>query len=413
MIGTNLRSPKIQTLKHDSMKLLRSVILCITAWSLCIYSVCADEWEVSPSFIVGQEYRDNFNLTETPLEVWRTAFAGGIDSEYRTERGGIIFNGEYRGSRYIDNTDLNQDEGLVNFLFDYSSELDLWELDAGINLTQPSSSQLEAGNQVFNIITIRRWHITPSWNREINDYNDLKLDYSYEDTTYDDIPTFTTRFSDYYKHIASAILTHHFSEYTDLLGIGTYTGITNDSLRFNSDQYSLQAATTHEVSDSLNFYFAAGAVWLVSKPGSNLIRSATRNTNTNFIFDLKVEKEFEYTSLTAEYERYLQTTVSGGYVIRNQISAYLKQKISDQLTGTIKLRAFQSDRIKNTLSQNGRQNFSTRIELTWEFLEKWFLNGGYQYAWQDFDNTSTAGPGEQNTVFLSVRYELSPYFIAP
>ena len=347
------------------------------------------------------------------MEVWRTAFAAGIDSEYRTERGGLIFNGEYRGSRYVDNTDLNQDEGFVNFLFDYSSELNLWELDAGVNLKQPSSSQLEAGNQVFNIITLRRWHITPTWNREINDYNDLTLEYSYEDTAYDDIPTITTRFSDYYKHIASATLAHHFTEYTDLLGIGTYTGITNGSLRFNSDQYSLQATATHEVSDSLKIYFAAGAVWLVSKPGSNLIRSATRNTHTNFIFDVKIEKEFEYTSLTAEYERYLQTTVSGGYVVRNQISARLKQKISDQLTGAIRLRAFQSDRIKNTLSQNGRQNFSARIELTWEFLENWFLNGGYHYAWQDFDNASTAGPGEQNTVFLSVQYEMLPYFIVP
>jgi len=361
----------------------------------------------------GMEYRDNFNLTGTPLEIWRGVFSGAVESDYRTDRGGVLFNGRYRGSRYISNTDLNQDEGFVNVLADYADQLNLWELDAGIALEQPSSSQLQAGNQIFNIITRNRWHVTPTWTRELSDYNEIKLGYTYQDTSYDDIPTLTTRFSDYFKHLVSATYTQHLTEYSDVLVIGTYTKTNNESLRFNSDQYIIQAAFDHQFSDTLNFYFAAGGVWLVSHPGSNLAPNATRkNTNADFVIRLNLEKKFTYTRLSLGYDRYMEPSVSGGYLMRNQITAQAQQEISEQLTGLIRIRAFQSDQIQGTLSQSGRQQFSGRIELSWEILENLFLNGGYQYAWQDLSNAAT-GPGKQNTVFLTLRYEMSPHFIFP
>lgn len=409
-----LRSSKIRTRKPDSMKSLHAFLLCSAISFTYIQPATASEWQVSPSFFAGVEYLDNFNLnTTTQLEVWRSVFSGGIESEYRTGRGGIVFDGRYRGSRYITNDNLNQDEGLVNFLFDYSGEVDLWELDAGVKLEQPSSSQLEAGNQIFDIISRRRWHVTPSWTRELNEYNDLKLSYSYENTVFDDIPTPTTFFSDYFYHLASATFTHHFSDYTDLLGIGSYSRTTNDSLQFSSDRYSIEAGVAHKASETLNFYFTAGANWLVSKPDSTLVGNVTRNTNVDYVLSFKAEKQLENTSLTLGYDRYLAPSFGGGYVIRNQISTLLRQQFSDHLTGLIVLRANQSDTIRNTLSRNGQQNVSAKIELTWEFLENWLLKGGYQYAWQDINSFSTAGPGKQNTVFLSVRYELSPYFIVP
>lgn len=412
----NMQAEYIDPKQSGPANFIVSVRAQIAIVVVCLFwnpSVNAKEWTITPSAYAGMEYRDNFNLTDTPLEVWRGVFSGAIESDYRTDQGGILFNGRYRGSRYISNTNLNQDEGFINLFGDYTSELNLWEIDAGIALEQPSSSQLEAGNQIFNIISRNRWHIAPSWTRELNAYNDVKLGYKYEDTSYEDIPTITTRFSDYFKHIASTTLTHHFSEYTDLSTIGTYTKTTNDSLRFNSDEYMVQAAVDHKFSDTFNFYFAAGGVWLVSHPGSNLVvNSTSQDTNADFVISLKLEKNFTYTNLSLGYDRYRRPSVSGGYVMRNEIVGRARHEITERLTGLVRLKTFQSDRVNNTLSQIGRQQFSSRFELSWEFLENWYLNGGYQYAWQDLDSLAT-GPGEQHTVFLTLHYEMSPYFVSP
>ena len=207
-------------------------ILIFGAMLFLMVSAASAEWTVTPITQVGGSYDSNFNRTNDEEELYRVTFTGGLNSTIETDRWSTVFNGRYYGTRAIGRSDLDQDTGTVDVLSSYLTENSTWGLNGGVAITEPNSSELETGNQEFEIVTRINWHVGPIWDWSINEQNSLSLAYDYSSVAYSDagdsqnnmpppmapmppmamVPT--NNFDDFTAHTASALLAHQYTEST-------------------------------------------------------------------------------------------------------------------------------------------------------------------------------------------------------
>ena len=387
-------------------------IFCLTTNS------AAADWTWQPFVQAGFEYNDNFNLTPIPLEVWRSYFSGRLLSNYRQEQWRINFDGTYRGSRYIDHDEIDQDEGFVNLFGDYSGEYSSWELVANIRRDQPASSQLQAGTQVFNRIDRFVWNLGPAWNWNLTERSRLRLGYVYSNTSYSQAPTVRTSLSDYYTHTGSALLTHQLYEATQVFGQWYFIESVNDSLGFKSDQYSLSVGVQHSFSDTLQFTASGGGLLLdtelqtfglVFDPARSVflvVPSTVVNTQTGYIFSLSLTKTFENASLYGSFDRNLSPTVNGGQVELYRLRVNAEHRITEQLSAHLDIYGSKSSFVQGTVSQTGQFRFNAKASLRWKFDQNWNFDCGYLYGYREVDGSNSSA--NRNSVFVSLNYEWDP-----
>jgi len=375
------------------------------------------EWSVQPSVRAGQEYNDNFNLTADPLAVWNTNFRGSLRSTFKTEQSQTDFFGEYRGFRYLNESNLNADDGTVRLTTNHISEYNLFELSGEAILDHPSSAQLQAGNQNFNRIERLRWNISPSWTWTPNEYSKLQLYYRYDNISYDENPNIRTTRSDFFSHSANSSYTYALEEYTSIFGNISFIENVNDELNFKSDQISLQVGINHSFSETFDISMSGGGVILLSEteiprlvlnPATstfNIVSEKVSNSQSGYIMNISVNKTFSHTKLTAQYFRNLTPTINGGQVIEDNFSLSAWHQISEYLHTSIGIGASQLDSIQSTLSQADRRNIYARISFSWQFFEGWWLDGGYRYRWLDREGI---GARDGNSVYVNLRFDWSP-----
>ena len=378
------------------------------------------EWTWESANQAGMEYTDNFNLRPTPLKVWNSRLSTKIDTNYQQENWGLNLNGEYRGSRYISHSNLDQNEAFGNLLGRYATEYTQWDLAGGASLDQPSSSQLQAGNQVFNRIDRFIWYIAPALTWQMSEHTSLRANYRYNNTSYDqnDLINNNNR-TGFFTHNGSLFLNHQTTEYTQLFSQASLVQTVNSTLGFKTQQYSLVLGFQHAFSESFDFTLSGGGLVLNSEIQSQgfglnpvtgqlgVVPNTLKSEVTGYLLSLSVNKRFEQTSLGLSFDRNLSPTINGGQLEKNGFEFYINHRIKEYLTGSIQLSGSENTTIQSTVSQPGQTNFSSRISLNWQFDEDWSLIGGYTYRWREIQN-SRFGPADANTVYFSIRYVSKP-----
>lgn len=384
-----------------------------------VHDAVAD-WSMEPSFGVGQEYNDNFNINPDPLEVWVTNFTGGIRSTLQTEQIRTEIFGEYRGFRYLNERDLDANDGTLKLTSSYVTEYSRLDLTGDVILDHPSSSQIQAGNQVFDRIERLRWSITPTWTWVPNEYSTLQMNYRYNSVSYDDDPNIRTSRSDFFSHSATTSYTYSLEEYTSIFGNLSFVETVNDDLQFKSDQVSLQIGIDHSFSENFNVSLSGGGVLLLSEseiqrlvPNFSTLRfevvsEKVSSSVSGYIMSVSARKKFAYASLAAQYGRNLAPTINGGQVSQDIVSLSANQQISDHLGINVNLGASKSKSIQSTLSQSDRTQAFADISLSWKFDENWQLGGGYKYRWLGREGTASA---DRNSIYLNFKYNGSPLFL--
>ena len=376
------------------------------------------DWTWQPFVQAGFDYNDNFNLTPVPLEVWRSYFSGRVRSKYREEQWGINFDGTYRGSRYIDHDEIDQDEGFVNLFGDYSSEYSTWELAANVSRDQPASSQLQAGNQVFNRIDRFIWSLAPAWNWNLSERSRLRIGYVYSSTAYSQAPTVRTTRSDYFTHTGSMLLSHQLYESTQVFSQWNLIETVNDTLGFKSDQYILSMGVQHSLSDTFQFTVSGGGLLLVSELQTSrlvfdpttftfrIVPNTIENTQSGYILNLSVSKSFENSTLSGSFDRNLSPAINGGQVELYRLRVNGRHRLTDRFSAILDINAFKSSAIQGTVTQNGQTRVFAKAFLQWEFSQNWNLDFGYWYGFRESENSNNAA--NRNSVFISLNYEWDP-----
>jgi len=399
---------------------LRSPVFAILLATLFLMQSAVTEWNIQPSVRAGGEYNDNFNLTSDPLTVWNTNFRGSILSTLKTEHLQSDFFGEYRGVRYLNQSNLDADNGTVRLTTSYASEFNRIDLTGQVILDHPSSTQLQAGNLNFNRIERLRWYISPAWTWTPNEYSTFQLDYRYDNTSFNQDPSFTTTRSDFISHSANSSYTYALKEYTSLFGNLSFIETVNDSLGFKSDQFNFQLGINHSFSETLDISLAGGSVILLSETETqrlvlntltsrlNIVSQKVSSSQSGYIMNISVKKSFPHTKLSALFQRNLTPTINGGQVTQDSISLSAQHRITEYLSANFGIGASQLRAIQSTLSQANRRNAYTTISLSWRFFERWWLDGGYRFRWLDREGI---GAANRNSVYMNLRYDWPSQFI--
>lgn len=374
------------------------------------------DWSLLPSVRVGQEYNDNFNLTTIPLEVLNTYFAGNILSSVQTEQSQTDLFGEYRGYRYWDQSQLDADDGTLRLSTNFNTEYTRTEFLAEAILDHPSSTQLLAGNQVFDRIERLSWSLSPGWTWIPTEFSTLKLSYSYNDLSYSEAPNFQTSLSDFFTHSVNASYTYTWDEYTSIFSDFLFVKTVNDEQMFKSDQFNLQIGLNHSFTETFDISLSAGGIILTSKfpvlvPNFRTLRFdivSTNSTQSGYTINASVRKRYAYTNLSARYGRNLAPTINGGQVVQDSFRFSAEHQLSKVLVGNLNFGLLQWQNIALTISQPDRRQAFANVALTWQFDEAWSLDGGYRFDWLDRDGSPATN---RNSVYININYNWDPIFL--
>lgn len=403
-------------------KIFPKLILIIAMASLVFATVhdsraSSVESTFHPNVFVAQSYTDNFNLSNDPTRVWSTAFTGSSRWLTNSEYWNTELKGNYHGARYFDKPELDKDEGFADIAAGYLTEYGIWELNGRYSVDQPSSSQLEAGSQVFDRVTRTNWRIGPAWSYRFSEKETLQLNYQYSQTAYSDDEQSPR--SDFFSHFALVGLNHALSETSSISTQASYSRFVNDGLSFESDQFVLQTGIDHAFSDSFDVSLAGGGILLLSKFVTQrcivffqstclaIVGEEDRSSQTGYVLNFSANKRFEYSDLSGTFSHNLSPTVDGGQVQRRELEIKLRQRLTEVLTATFAARASETETLESTLSESGRLNYSGDANLEWQLSRGWYLIGRYRYDRQKRENDREAS--ERNTLSLSIRYQWQPF----
>lgn len=405
------RRPLLRMKRARNRQLL--LLLVAALLTLLPVRVCA-ELSITPSFTLGQEYNDNFNLTADPVPVWRSFANAGIDTHYLEDEWEMSLNGQYRGSRYLNEPDLDADDGYLTYLGRFSTEYTQWTVSAGATLDHPSSSQLQAGAQVFDRIERLIWNVNPSFVWNIDEVSRLTSGYGYNNTSYADNPNRRSTQSDFFTHSGFVQYSRSLSERLQIYMQGQYIRTVNDELRFSTDQYILRAGFDYAFSETLNISAGGGGLKLYSTAQvQRLVPNFTtfqfdrvEETRTSdqvgYILNFSIDKRLETGRLQASFNRNLAPTAGGGQLELNALQFNGRKNLTDTLDLLATIDLSNTRQIAGTVSQLGRNRVNASLRMDWEFAENWFLEGGYTHNLQKIETRSAIT--HRNRVFISVSY---------
>ena len=87
----------------------------------------------------------------------------------------------------------------------------------------------------------------------------------------------------------------------------------------------------------------------------------------------------------------------------DQLNVRARTRLSQRLTGTLRVQAFNTKTLEGDISSVDRTYYSVRPGLRWAMTRNWSVDGSYRYRRQKRELDSDAA--DDNSVFVSFNYD--------
>jgi hypothetical protein len=173
----------------------------------------------------------------------------------------------------------------------------------------------------------------------------------------------------------------------------------SDEISNDSAGYGGAVRYERDVSETFGWFVAAGAQRTDVEAGDN---NQVDDSQTSYLFSSGITRQWELTRLQAQVSRSVDPSGSGFLKTRDGIRINVRHQFKQRLYGAFGAYAFTEDNLDDDVDVNKRDYARGRATLGWQMSKAWFIEGGYQYTYQDYDDEP--GDAASNEVVLGIVY---------
>ncbi len=396
--------------------------LVVAAAATCIGTGVHAAWEIRPEAEASVEANDNLRLqsddTANIPDSSRSRLEGRLLLSNFTERGNITFEPRVRADSYsqvehaaLEGTDLflrgrGQYEW-ERFVVGFRSNYDKQDVrDAEITDASPDDPDFDDPidpdtGLVSGVDQDReRLLISPFTEIQLSERSALQLEARLMDVTYSQ---------------AQVTQRSNFEDREFSAGIIRRVDARNEvSARFYRSQYDAEQTqnTTDTIGVEGNFRRPLGRGWTfnlaagVARSDYSFVNAQNvlvDNADTSFTYGLGFQQRTERNTLNIMLSRAQNPNSNGFLTLRDEVRIFLQRALNEKLTGSMAVRSYRTQTLDDVVANDQRDYARVEFELVWAMTERFFINGGYALATQEFQRPGSSD-ATSNMFFVGVEY---------
>jgi hypothetical protein len=368
-------------------------------------SASAQEWKLESNISQEVLYSDNLLLSRNrEIETVGFITTPGLHLERNSPTSQIAFDGRFQFAEYIDHSDFNSQDQLLNLQVDQAlSERAAFRLGAAFTHdTTLKSEQDVTGRFLVDSIVFISWNVGPGFAYRLTPVDEMVVRGNYRETTYFD----TNEKTDFQFFGPAVDFSHQLNE---LETVTATVGATRFIPKEPGDDYTDTISTLfgYSYTSSERFSISGGVGIAYSMehqdPGPDSQDLGFRlKFNTNYQLS-------DQTRLRASVSHDNEPSGDGDQVDRNRVTFGLDHKLTPLTTA--RLAIDYTDNVDvigsegDQTSDEGTSRYtSVRPAIAWDLTEDWSLEASYRFRYRLFDDDG--GDAMSNSVFLTLQYDL-------
>jgi hypothetical protein len=370
----------------------------------------AGDYYFNPVFGVSERFNTNINMLENPpQDNWITTISPGVNFGLRSENEVLNSNFTWNHLAYTNQSELDIDETLLSVDYQHNKTERLqWGLTGAYN----NRSSLNAEDTILGDVRLtqvlaEQASVAPTVSYSLDELNTITLDYSYNQTTYEQ--TTQSRFlADYDYHQVSGTYTHLYSEQDQLTATvsgSRYKTPVEDQTTYN---YVAQLGWQHSFSDQLVTYISGGLNYSdiessIPLPPDAVIGgiprwfdpvanrftrqqrfSVEQSSGIGEVFTVSAQKSFDGGSKVGLAVSQSQAPTSRGLQTRTNFSFDASYPFNERWTSGFAANYAISESTGGQNNDLNRNNYSFSPTLNWKWSPEIMLGLSYSFRKQEF-----------------------------
>ena len=400
---------------------------CLVPFAFCVSLACqAESYYLTPVFRADEQYYSNLFLREKPLQDnWITTLSPGLSFGILNEDSTLTSNFTWNHLFYTNQSELDIDEQLFSLGYHHQpTERLQWGIDSSYNNRSSLNTEGTINGLLFTQVMSRQLNLAPSMSYGLDERNSLAVDYSYNNTDYDESQNFAL--TDYDYHQLSGTYSHLYFERDKLsatLSSSRYKAKVQDQTIFNHVgqlgwEHNFDEQWASALSAGLNYSQTSVTVPLLIPtvfqgrlifvdPNTGAISPVQRfeeleNSGFGAVYNASIKNTFERGTATLMATQN-QSASSNGLQTQTRLALDTAYIINERLhTGfSASYSSFEITGQQDNL--NNRTTFSFSPSVSWKWTPELNLLLSYTYLQQEFDRGGQPSIG--NTVQLTFLYQ--------
>lgn len=377
----------------------------------------AVDWYFAPFVVGGAEYNTNRELLlSTQDEESSDGYSGelGAIMGFRNPRSTLDVRPRLGIVEYPDRDDLNRDEQFLDLKYDfltprsrtdvvakyekrdtYTAELP----DAEFDPFDPRDPITAETGRVLSRDERTRVQLRPSFEYNMTPVTSVGTSLLYQDVEYDQSLGIAQR--DYQFGYGQLFLRRTLDPRTDLTGgvyASTYEPEDLNGVEEKTDAYGATLAWTRRWSE----VFETDVTLLVERSETELSLGVAPDASTDWGVDLYASRKLERSRIIVSGGRTFSPT-GGGKTVTDQLRVQYIHDFTQRLSGSIAGRGIRTRAQFENDRGNDRDYARADLSLRWAATRTWFIEGGYEYIWQEY--LAEPAGAENHMLFVKVGYE--------
>jgi len=365
----------------------------------------AQEWKLESNISQEVLYSDNLLLSrDREIETVGFITAPALHLERNSPTSQIAFDGRFEFAEYIDHSDFNSQDQLLNLRVDQAiSERAALRLSAAFTHdTTIKSDQDITGRFLDDSIEFVSWNVAPGFAYRLTPVDEMVVRGNYRETTYYD----TDEKTDYQYFGPALDFSHQLNELETVSAtIGATRFIPDEPGDDYTDTISTLFSYSYQSSERFSIGGGLGVAYSMQHedPGQDSDDVGFR-LKFNMNYDIS-----DQTSVRASLSHDNEPSGDGDTVVRNRVVLGLNHRLTPVTTA--RLNIDYTDNVDiigeegDQTSDEGTSRYtSVRPAIAWDLTEEWSLEAEYGFRYRLFDDDG--GDAMSNSVFLTLQYDL-------
>jgi opacity protein-like surface antigen len=391
------------------MRVAIGLALCVAAGS-----AQAAEWTVAPEVRIGSHYDDNIRMTEDGegTSVWGAIADLAALAQWRTERSKVLLRPRAYFSKYPGDEDEDSSDQYLDFAATTQGLRSQWQLrgnvareevlrgeDVTLDFPDPDLDDPEFGET--GRIAVRRTRtsirVAPSFSYRLSEKTQAGAALNYRDVSYDGDQSEDLR--DYSDARAELFLIRLLSPRSRFRTTAFASSYEADAVANDSTSYGLRGRYEHDLTETYQVYFDAGAQRTEVEAGAN---NEVDDSRTSFLLDAGVLRQLERTRLLLSAARAIQPSGSGFLRQTDRVRFNVNHRFLPRWSGQFAALYMTTESVDEVVEFNDRDYYELRAGLAYDMTRAWVVEAGYRFRHQDYEDTP--GSADSNEAYLSLIY---------